>query len=185
MASWEDSAAMLPRCPNPLSKVSPAGPKARKSCWFKVGNWSVQGREREKEFLKVKERSGNVYENKGSVFHGRERSGNVIENKDSYSLKAGMLLKKQHVSLESRVFLSCCRDSPAVRHPMNPRVGSKQWAAGTRQDTERKRGGRAGAVSPEPPAESEFDANDSVRVTNAEERDVFSDRPFKLDDPVL
>ncbi len=65
MASREDLAAMLPRCPNPLPKVSPPGPKARKTCWFKVGNLSVLGKEREKEFSKVKERYGNVYENKG------------------------------------------------------------------------------------------------------------------------
>jgi hypothetical protein len=51
MASWEDLAAMLPRYPNPLSKVSPAGPKARRICWFKVGNWSVLGREQEKGFF--------------------------------------------------------------------------------------------------------------------------------------
>jgi hypothetical protein len=60
------------------------------------------------------------------------------------------------------------------------------------------------AVSPEAPAESvphslfpalsgspealavpQLDADDSVRVANADERDVFSDRPFKLDDLVL
>jgi hypothetical protein len=53
MASWEDLAAMLPRCPNPFSKVSPPGPKARKTCWFKVGNWSVLGRERGKRIVKI------------------------------------------------------------------------------------------------------------------------------------
>jgi len=41
----------------------------------------------------MKERNGNVYENKGSAFHGPEQSGNVIENKDSYEFEAGMLLK--------------------------------------------------------------------------------------------
>jgi hypothetical protein len=121
MASWEDSAAMLPPCPNPLWKASPGGPKARKTCWFKVGNWAVLGREREKGCLKVKELSGNVYENKGSVFHRRERSGNVIENKDSYALKAGMLLKTQHVSLESRAFFvpapRFASDAPPDRSP--------------------------------------------------------------------
>jgi hypothetical protein len=43
----------------------------------------------------MNEQSGNLYENKGSVFHGQPRSGNVIENKGSYALKAGMLLKTQ------------------------------------------------------------------------------------------
>ena len=51
MASWEDSAAMFPRCPNPAPKVSPPGPKARRICWFKVGNWSVLGTEQEKGFF--------------------------------------------------------------------------------------------------------------------------------------
>jgi len=46
----------------------------------------------------VNEQRGNVYENKGSVFHKRRQSGNVIENKGSYALKAGMLLKRQVVS---------------------------------------------------------------------------------------
>jgi predicted chitinase len=31
--------------------------------------------------LKLNERTGNVYENKGSVWKTRERSGNVIDNK--------------------------------------------------------------------------------------------------------
>ena len=37
----------------------------------------------------------------------------------------------------------------------------------------------------ESPAESQFDADDSVRVANAEERDIFSEGIFKLDDLVL
>jgi hypothetical protein len=41
------------------------------------------------------------------------------------------------------------------------------------------------AVSPEALAVPQLDADDSVRVANADERDVFSDRPFKLDDLVL
>jgi hypothetical protein len=46
----------------------------------------------------MKERSGNVHENKGPVFHSPVESGNIVENKDSYAFKAGMLLKTQHVS---------------------------------------------------------------------------------------
>ena len=49
--------------------------------------------------LKVKELPGNVYENKGSAFNRRRQGANVIENKGSYALKAGMLLKKQVVSV--------------------------------------------------------------------------------------
>ena len=89
-------------------------------------------------------------------------------------------------------------------HPTGPRVGSKQWAAGSRQDRESKRGGPAVAVSPEAPAEPvpcslfpalagspealavpQLDAEDSVLVANAEQREVFSECPFKLDDLVL
>jgi hypothetical protein len=49
------------------------------------------------ENLKMKERSGNVIENKGSRLGNRERNGNVAQNKGSYTLKAGMLLKIKEV----------------------------------------------------------------------------------------
>jgi hypothetical protein len=41
----------------------------------------------------MKERSGNVYENKGPVWKKWERSTNVYENKVVRFIKAGMLLK--------------------------------------------------------------------------------------------
>jgi hypothetical protein len=41
----------------------------------------------------MKDRCGNVYENKGLIFLRRGQSGNVIENTGSYALKAGILLK--------------------------------------------------------------------------------------------
>ena len=47
----------------------------------------------------MNERGGNVIENKGSSFRSRGKSGNVIENTGSYASKAGMLLKKQVVSV--------------------------------------------------------------------------------------
>jgi hypothetical protein len=50
------------------------------------------------ESLKMKERCGNVIENKGSRSENRERNGNVIEDKGACTLKAGMLLKRQLVS---------------------------------------------------------------------------------------
>jgi len=53
MASWEHLAAMLPRSPSPLSKVSQAGPKARKTCMFQVDNKSAHGSEREKGLFKI------------------------------------------------------------------------------------------------------------------------------------
>jgi hypothetical protein len=46
----------------------------------------------------MKERRGNVTENKGSRLDNRAKSGNVAENKDGYALKGGMLVKRQLVS---------------------------------------------------------------------------------------
>jgi hypothetical protein len=45
--------------------------------------------------LKMKERCGDVHENKGSVFHRPQQGGNVVENKGSCALKAGMLRAPQ------------------------------------------------------------------------------------------
>jgi hypothetical protein len=56
------------------------------------------GKEKTSNFKKVRERSGNVYENKGPVFSSPGRSGNVTENKGSYALKARMLLKRKGVN---------------------------------------------------------------------------------------
>jgi hypothetical protein len=55
------------------------------------------GKERTRNFKKVNEQPGNLYENKGPAFSSTDRSGNVTENKGSYALKAGMLLKRQVV----------------------------------------------------------------------------------------
>ena len=43
--------------------------------------------------MKMKERRGNVIENKGPAFCGLGESGNVIENTGSYALKGGISLK--------------------------------------------------------------------------------------------
>jgi len=45
------------------------------------------------ENLKMRERCGNLIENKGSALEGRRGSWNVIQNKGSYAMKARMLLK--------------------------------------------------------------------------------------------
>jgi hypothetical protein len=52
-------------------------------------------RKREKNSLKVNDRCGNVYENKGSAFSSPWRSGNVIENEGSYALKSGNVIDKK------------------------------------------------------------------------------------------
>jgi hypothetical protein len=67
MACWEHLAAMLPRSPSPLSKVSQAGRKAWKTSWFDADKQSALGGKREKDFSKLNDRCGNVYENKGSA----------------------------------------------------------------------------------------------------------------------
>jgi len=54
MACWEHLAAVLPRSPNPLSKVSQAGRKAWKTSWFQMNNKSTHGRQREKGLSKIK-----------------------------------------------------------------------------------------------------------------------------------
>ena len=53
----------------------------------------------EKNYLKMNERRGNVYENKGPAFSSLSQSGNVVENKDSYALKPGILLKTGMLSV--------------------------------------------------------------------------------------
>jgi hypothetical protein len=52
------------------------------------------------ENLKMKERCGNVAENKGSGLDNRGRSGYIVENKASYSQNARILLKGKDVSCQ-------------------------------------------------------------------------------------
>jgi hypothetical protein len=47
----------------------------------------------------MRERTGNVVENKGSPWKTCGRTGNVAENKGSYALNAGILLKTQVLSM--------------------------------------------------------------------------------------
>jgi hypothetical protein len=54
MACREHLAAMLPRSPNPLSKLSQAGRKALKTSWLHADKQSARGGEREKAFFKIK-----------------------------------------------------------------------------------------------------------------------------------
>ena len=53
MARWEHLAAVLPRSPNPLSKVSQARRKARKTSWLDTDKQSVLGGKTEKGLLKI------------------------------------------------------------------------------------------------------------------------------------
>ena len=71
--------------------------KARKDSRSHTDSKSEPGRETKKEFLKMKEQSGNVHENKGSLWETGWKSGNVVENKGTYEFKAGILLKTKDV----------------------------------------------------------------------------------------
>jgi hypothetical protein len=51
----------------------------------------------------MRERSLNVYENKGALWKTPERSFNVIGNKGIYPTEAGMLLKSQGVSSQDKI----------------------------------------------------------------------------------
>ena len=93
MALEKDLVTARPRGPDPLSIAVEAGQEAQESLWFQAGSKSEHGTETDKESLKVKERCGNVYENKGSAFHRSARSWNLIENKDTYTSILCMLLK--------------------------------------------------------------------------------------------
>jgi hypothetical protein len=49
------------------------------------------------EDSKTTEQCGNIIENKGSRFENQEQSRNPIQNKGSYTLIAGMLLKREEI----------------------------------------------------------------------------------------
>jgi aspartate carbamoyltransferase regulatory subunit len=74
-------------------EIVPASTKTRKLVSY--AQEVDSGKREKKDFLKLKDRSGNIYENKGSAFHSPGQSGNVIENTGSYALKAAMLCAPQ------------------------------------------------------------------------------------------
>jgi hypothetical protein len=63
------------------------------------GSAALQGPNREKRILFLREQCGNVYENKGPAWKEWAESGNVYENKGSYVFKAGMYLKTRQLML--------------------------------------------------------------------------------------
>ena len=84
---------------------SPASGGEERSRWGRVTCWPVVSDNRQlpttsrdaRGFF-LTERSGNVYENKGTVLKAWGRSGNVHENKGTYPVEPGMLLKTQVVN---------------------------------------------------------------------------------------
>ncbi len=85
MASRERLTAMLPRTLIGFGKCCARGQKAGKLFGFRQTPSPLLQTKERKNSSKMNERSGNVYENKGSAFKTRQRSGNVIENKGSYA----------------------------------------------------------------------------------------------------
>ena len=125
------------------------------------------------------------------------RSGNLIENKGSYMFKPRILLKTQHVSFLSpnpaQVGTHILAGSPFSTLDPRPISEAREVVAPWRFHLKRRRKWfpipyslfPASSGSPEALAAPQLDADDSVRVANADERDVFSQCPFKLDDLVL
>ena len=66
-------------------EIVPASTKTRKLVSY--AQEVDSGKREKKDFSKLRDRRGNVYENKGSVFHSPAQSGNVIENKGDKSRK--------------------------------------------------------------------------------------------------
>jgi hypothetical protein len=62
----------------------------------------------------MNERTGNVYENKGSLWKTRERSWNVCENKGTYPLMAGMLLKIKGFNVGPRKTMATSNDNLSI-----------------------------------------------------------------------
>jgi len=81
---WFD---VIPRSESPLEEVPAAATSAGNPCldWDKM---SLQAEKKEAVVTsKMHEQSRNVYENKGSLFHGPQKSGNVIDYKGDTLLK--------------------------------------------------------------------------------------------------
>jgi hypothetical protein len=84
----------------------------------------------------MKERRGNVYENKGLALSSPERSGNAVENAGSYAMKAGILLKIQAVRLR---WLAIGAGRATSRYQVS---GARSQDSGLRSEDS---GGRGGA----------------------------------------
>ena len=85
---------MLRRPPIRSRKYPRRGKKLGKPLGFRRTASPCTDEKEKKSSLKMRDRCGDVYENKGSASHKRRQSGNVAENKGIYALKAGMLLKR-------------------------------------------------------------------------------------------
>ena len=76
--------------PKPLPRMCQARRKAHKFARRATDKKSILARQAKKDFLKLTERHGNVYESKGPLWKTWGRTGNVYQNKDSWLFKPGM-----------------------------------------------------------------------------------------------
>jgi hypothetical protein len=101
MASWDNLALMLPRSAVHSRKCLKRGKKPGEVPGFRWTRSPFSQEEERENSPKIKEQSGNVYENKGPAFRSPFRSWNVIENKSSYALKPGILLKTSMLAVDT------------------------------------------------------------------------------------
>ena len=72
--------------PHPSRKKKLLQSKRESTPFLSPGSPTNSTEEPKKNSLKMRERSVNAYENKGSDFHSPKRSWNIIENKGCYAL---------------------------------------------------------------------------------------------------
>jgi hypothetical protein len=106
---------MLPRSAVHSRKCSKWGNKPGEIHGFKLTRSPFTEEEERKNSLKMNDRSGKVYENKGPVFRSPGRSWNLIENKDGYALKPGILLKTSMLAEGAKGAPASSRATP-TRH---------------------------------------------------------------------
>ena len=94
-------AVMLPRSAAHFRKRPKRGKKPGEVPGFRWTRSPFSQEEERENSPKIKEQSGNVYENKGPAFRSPFRSWNVIENKSSYALKPGILLKTSMLAVDT------------------------------------------------------------------------------------
>jgi hypothetical protein len=127
-----------------------------------------------KEISFLKERSGNLTENKGTLRMRSERSGNVHEKKDTCTPYPGMLLKRRQLAQTTRLAFSSTsalkkrrynRPLPSLRTCKKARQARGQ-DSGDRQELQKKDVKIYGTNSVK-----SFRINKSAKKTNSNERE--------------
>jgi len=126
-ACQEHLIALLPRPPIRSRKYPKRSMKPGKPLGFRRTASPYPDEKGKKNSLKMRDRCGDVYENKGPEFCEQGQSGNVAENKGSCALKAGMLLKRSMFGLWSAA--ACCRFSVSSLLEALPEASSRRGKA--------------------------------------------------------